>query len=219
MKVTYYIDIMSSWCHWSEPAWADLKKKYAPKVDFSWKIALMSPSDFPSSRSQCDFFYQRSGGTTMHSAYILNSRWLIEKRKGHYQAPNLVAEAARDFGFEDDTVRLALAHAALREGQDVGNLSISVSVAAKAVKINAKKLYSAADSIAVKNRVKQSTEEFLAHKVSQRPTFILESSIGDKAVFSGLVAYEPLAATLDAMTKDAAAYAAHKAHYGTAPIR
>ena len=56
----------------------------------------------------------------MHSAYILNSGWLIEKRKGHYQAPNLVAEAARDFGFEDDTVRLALAHAALREGQDVG---------------------------------------------------------------------------------------------------
>jgi len=37
------------------------------------------------------------------------------------------------------------------------------------------------------------------------------------AVFSGLVRIEPLAATIDAMLADSAAYAAHAAHHGKAP--
>ena len=42
VKVTYYLEVISSWCYWAEPAWADLKKRYegAP-VRFDWKIALM----------------------------------------------------------------------------------------------------------------------------------------------------------------------------------
>ena len=217
MKITYFLDIMSSWCHWSEPTWLNLKKNYAGKVDFSWKIGLMRPSDFPSTRKQCDWFYQRSGGTSMHSAYILNSGWLIEKREGHYEAPNLVAEAARELGIQDDTVRLALAHATLRDGLDVGDLVVSVSVASKVAKINAKKLHALADSKLIKKRLQLSTEDFFKYNVSQRPTFILESDIGDKAIFSGLVAYEPIAATLDSMAKDTKAYASHKAHYGAPP--
>jgi hypothetical protein len=38
-------------------------------------------------------------------------------------------------------------------------------------------------------------------------------------VFSGLVAMEPLAATIDAMLSDTAAYASHAAHHGTPPKR
>jgi hypothetical protein len=67
--------------------------------------------------------------------------------------------------------------------------------------------------------VDASTAEFLAHRISQRPAFILEDAIGDKAVFSGLVAMEPLAATIDAMLSDTAAYASHAAHQGTPPKR
>ena len=39
-------------------------------------------------------------------------------------------EAARDFGFEGDEVRLAIARAGLREGQKIGDLATAVSVAA-----------------------------------------------------------------------------------------
>jgi predicted DsbA family dithiol-disulfide isomerase len=217
MKITYYVEIFSSWCHWVEPVWAELKQRYAGRVEFEWRIALMSPEDFPASQAQCDWFYRRSGGTVMSSTYMLNSGWFEAARKGHYEAPNLVAEAARDFGFTGDEIRLALAHAALREGQKIGDLTAAVQVAAKAGKIDSKKLRKAAESNGVKDRVASSTADFHAHQINQRPAFVLTDAIGDKAVFSGLVRLEPLAATIEAMLADTAAYAAHKAHHGAPP--
>jgi predicted DsbA family dithiol-disulfide isomerase len=95
----------------------------------------------------------------------------------------------------------------------------AVAVAAKASGIPAKKLRARAESAAVKARVAGSIAEFLSHRISQRPAFILEDAIGDKAVFSGLVRIEPLAATIDAMLADTAAYAAHTAHHGTTPAK
>ncbi len=219
MKITYYLEVLSSWCTWVEPTWAELKRRYAGRAEFEWKIALMNPEDFPASREQCDWFYQRSGGTVMHSPVMLSSGWFEAARKGDYHAPNLVAEAARDFGFSGDEIRLALAHAGVREGQKIGDLATAVAVAVKAggKKLNAKKLLAAAESEKVRARVAASTQEFSVHQINQRPAFILTDAIGDKAVFSGLVRIEPLAATIDAMLADTAAYAAHKAHFGTPP--
>lgn len=217
MKVTYYVEVLSSWCHWVEPVWAELKRRYAGRVEFEWRIALMRPEDFPVSQAQCDWFYRRSGGTVMQSAYALNSGWFEAERKGRYEAPNLVAEAAKDFGFTGDEIRLAIAHAAVREGQKVGDMAMAVKVAAKAGKIEPKKLRAAAESNLVKDRVATSTADFLALQISQRPAFVLTDAIGDKAVFSGLVRLEPLVATIDAMLADTAAYAAHKAHHGEPP--
>jgi predicted DsbA family dithiol-disulfide isomerase len=219
MKITYYLEVLSSWCHWAEPTWAGLKERYKDRVQFEWRIALMRPEDFPVSRSQCDWFYRRSGGTVMRSPYMLNSGW-FEEGRGAFENPSLVAEAGRDFGFSDDTVRLALSTAALRGGRKVGDMGEAVSVAAKASGIPAKKLRASAESNAVRSRVDASTREFFSHQLDQgRPTFVLESAIGDKAVFSGLVRIEPLAATIDAMLSDAAAYASHSAHHGTLPKR
>jgi predicted DsbA family dithiol-disulfide isomerase len=217
MKITYYLEVLSSWCTWAEPTWDALKTRYRERVTFEWKIALMNPGDFPVSRAQCDWFYRRSGDTVMHSPFMLNSGWLEVARRGRYDAPNLVAEAGRDFGFHGDEVRRALAHAALREGKKIGDLATAVAVAAKAGKISARKLRAAAESPEVKKRVAASTREFHAHQVSQRPAFVLTDAIGDKAVFSGLVRLEPLAATIDAMLSDTAAYAAHAAHHGVSP--
>jgi predicted DsbA family dithiol-disulfide isomerase len=142
---------------------------------------------------------------------------LPAERRGRYEAPNLVAEAAKDFGFTGDEIRLAITHAALREGTKVGDPATAVKVAAKAGRIDAKKLRGAAESKAVAGRVAAGTAEFFAHQVNQRPAFILTDAIGDKAVFSGLVRLEPLAATIDTMLADTAAYAAHRAHHGPPP--
>jgi predicted DsbA family dithiol-disulfide isomerase len=220
MKVTYYLEVLSSWCTWVEPTWTELKRRYAGRAEFEWKIALMRPEDFPISREQCDWFYRRSGGTVMRSPFMLNSGWFEASRKGHYDAPSLVAEAARDFGFSGDEIRLALAHAGVREGTKIGDLDMSVEVASKAggKKLPAKKLRAAAKSTGVRARVDASTKEFFAHQINQRPSFVLTDAIGDKAVFSGLVRLEPLVATIDAMLADTAAYAAHAAHYGKPPI-
>ncbi len=219
MKITYYLDIFSSWCMWVEPTWAELKRRYAGRVEFQWRIALMNPQDFPVSRAQCDWFYRRSGGTVINSPFMLHSGWFEEARKGHYEAANLVVEAARDFGFEGDEIRLAIAHSALREGVKVGDLATSVAIAIRAGsgKLDAAKLQAAAESSAVRARVDASTKEFFAHQINQRPSFVLTDAIGDKAVFSGLVRIEPLIATIDAMLADTNAYAAHAAHYGSPP--
>lgn len=221
MKVTYYLEIFSSWCSLVEPVWSTLKERYAGRAEFAWRIARMNPEDYPVSREQCDWFYRRSGATCMRTPYMMNSGWFEASRKGHYEAAGLVAEAARDFGFEGDEIRLALAHAALREGRQVGDMAAAIEIAVKAGgrKLNPKKLRAAAESVAVRARVDASTQEFFAHQVNQRPTFILEDPIGDKAVFSGLVRLEPLTATIDAMLADTAAYAAHAAHYGKPPTR
>lgn len=219
MKITYYFEVFSSWCYWAEPTWAELKKRYAGRVNFEWKIALMKPENFPDSREQCDWFYRRSGGTCMHSPFMLNSGWFEAERKGHYEAANLVAEAGKDFGFNDDEVRLALSHAAVREGAKLADMGAAVAVAAKAGNINPGKLRAAAESKEIRARVDASTQEFFAHQIDQRPAFVLTDEIGDKAVFSGLVRLEPLAATIEAMLADVANYAAHAAHHGKPPSK
>ncbi|MBX3750589.1 MAG: DsbA family protein [Opitutaceae bacterium] len=219
MKVTYYLEIFSSWCYYTEPVWSELKRRYAGRAEFEWQIALMGPQDYPASRAQCDWFYRRSGGTVMHTPYMLNSGWFEAERRGHYQAAGYVAEAGRQLGVTDDRIRLALAEAALREGQRIGDLGTAVTVAAQAGNLDPKKLRRAAASAAVRARVAASTAAFLAHQVNQRPAFVLTDVIGDKAVFSGLVRLEPLAATIEAMLHDTAAYAAHAAHHGRPPSR
>jgi len=216
MKITYFVEILSSWCHWAEPTWLELKNKYEGRVNFQWKIALMNPGDFPVSRSQCDWFYQRSG-TITRSPYKLNSGWFEAERKGIYDAPNHVAEAGKDFGFTDDRLRHALTLAAVRDGRKIGELSEAIAVAAQAVGIDAAQLRAHAESAEVKERVRASTAEFHALQITQRPAFLIEDAIGDRAVFSGLVALAPLTATIDAMLADTAAYTTHAAHFGSPP--
>ncbi len=215
VKITYYLDVVSSWCHWAEPAWAELEQRYAGHVEFGWKIAQMPAAAYPVSRSQEEWFYRRSG-TIMRSPHALNPDW-FEPGIKQYVVPNLVAEAARDLGVDDDRVRLALAHAAMREGRKIGRWEVAIPVAAKAGKLSKVKLLARAKSPEVAARIQQTTAEFYALQVSQRPTYLIENSIGDRAVFSGIVRLEPLGAAIDALLADQAAYDSWQAHFGPPP--
>ena len=219
MRITVidYLDVVSSWCFWSEPTWAELKKLYDGRVEFQWKIALMDPSGLPTSREQEQWFYRRSG-MMMSSPFMLNTDW-YDPSLPEWLAPNCVAEAAKDFGFTDDRVRLALAHAALREGKKVSDWEIAVEIGGAAGNIDQKKLLECARSREIEKRVRASTAEFRALQITQRPAFLVDTEIGDRAVFSGVVKLKPLTATLDSMLDDAAAYAAHKAHFGDPPAK
>jgi predicted DsbA family dithiol-disulfide isomerase len=217
ISVTDYLDVISSWCFWSEPTWAELKKRYEDRVEFKWKIALMDPSGLPTSREQAEWFYRRSG-MMMRSPFMLKTVW-YDPTLPEWLAPNSVAEAAKDFGFTDDRVRLALAHAALREGKKISDWKVAAEIGAAAGRIDKKKLIERARSPEIEKRIRASTAEFHALQVTQRPTFVVDTEIGDRAVFSGVVKLEPIAATLDSMLDDAAAYAAHKAHFGEPPAK
>ena len=214
-KVTYYLEVISSWCYWAEPAWAELKQRYGGKVEFGWKIAQMPAEAYPVSKAQCEWFYRRSG-SIVGSPFMLNAGWFDDDIK-QYLVPNYVAEAARDLGATDDRVRLAIAHAAVREGQKMGRWEAAVAVAAKAGGLDAAKLLVRAKSPEIAARTEATTAEFNSLQVNQRPTFLIENSIGDRAVFSGIAKSEPLAAALDAMLEDEAAYTSWKSHFGDPP--
>jgi len=214
-KVTYYLEVISSWCYWAEPTWAELKRRFENKVEFGWKIAQMPADAYPRSKSQCDWFYRRSG-SIIWSPFMLNSDWFEPEIK-EYLVPNYVAEAARDLGVADDRVRLAIAHAAVREGKKVGRWEVATAVAAEAAGLVQATLMSRAKSAEVAARTQETTDEFHALQVNQRPTFLIENSIGDRAVFSGIVRVEPLAAAIEALLSDEAAYASWKGHFGGPP--
>jgi predicted DsbA family dithiol-disulfide isomerase len=154
----------------------------------------------------------------MRSPFMLNTDW-YDPSLPEWLAPNCVAEAAKDFGFTDDRVRLALARAALREGKNVADWNIATEIAAEAAGIEVGKLLERAKSPAIEERVRASTAEFRALQITQRPAFVIDTEIGDRAIFSGVVKLEPLTATIDSMLDDAAAYAAHKAHFGDPPAK
>jgi predicted DsbA family dithiol-disulfide isomerase len=215
--VTDYLDVISSWCFWSEPTWAELKNRYGDRIEFQWKIALMDPRGLPTSREQEQWFYRRSG-MMMGSPFMLNTDW-YDPGLPEWLPPNCVAEAAKDFGFTNDRVRLALSHGALCLGKKLSDWEIASEIGAAAGEIDKKKLLERARSPEIEQRVRASTAEFHALQVTQRPTFVIDTEIGDRAIFSGVVKLEPLAATLDSMLDDATAYAAHKAHFGDPPAK
>src|SRR4029077_19524680 len=164
ITVTDYLEVVSSWCFWSEPTWAELKKRYSDRVEFQWKIALMDPVGLPTSREQEQWFYRRSG-IMMRSPFMLNTDW-YDASLPEWIAPNSVAEAAKDFDIADDRVRLALAHAALREGKNVGDWDIAAEVGSIAGKLDKKKLLERAKSAVVENRIRAAAAEFHALQIT-----------------------------------------------------
>jgi predicted DsbA family dithiol-disulfide isomerase len=121
-----------------------------------------------------------------------------------------------DFGVSDDRIWTAIARSALREGQQFGKWEVAAAVGAQAGNLDRTELLERAQSSEA--RARASTAEFHALQVTQRPTFVIESEIGDRAIFSGIATLPPLVATVDTMLEDLAAYESHAAHFGAPPV-
>ena len=68
ITVTDYLDVISSWCFWSEPMWAELKRRYDGRIQFQWKIALMDPNGFAGVNG---IFRFKSDGTSERGLAVL----------------------------------------------------------------------------------------------------------------------------------------------------
>ena len=215
LLITNYLDVISSWCHWAIPAWQELQARYTGQVDFTWKIALMDQTGLPPTQAQTDWYYRRSG-LLMRSPVRLRSDWLEEGRP-EYPEPNCVAEAARALGVTDDRAWIALSCAELREGKKISDWEIAAQIAADAIGLDREKLLERAKSPDIEQKVRESTAEFHAMQVTQRPTFVIDTPIGDRAVFSGFAKAAPLIATVEAMLDDIVGYQAHAAQVGEMP--
>lgn len=215
LLITNYLDVISSWCHWAIPAWQELRTRYGDRADFRWKIALMDKTGLPPTREHTDWYYRRSG-MLMRSPVRLDAGW-VELGRTEYPEPNRVAEAARELGVDDDRAWIALSHAELREGKKIADWEIAAQVVAQATGLNRARLLESAKSPEIETRIRESTAEFHALQVTQRPTFVIDTPIGDRAVFSGFAKAVPLAAAIDAMLDDIDGYEAHAAQYGNPP--
>jgi predicted DsbA family dithiol-disulfide isomerase len=216
LQMTNYLDVISSWCFWAVPAWQELQARYRDRVDFGWKIALMDKTGLPPTPEAMEWYYRRSG-MLMRSPVKLRSDW-PEYDREEYPEPNCVAEAARELGVEDDRVWLALSRAELLEGKKIWRWQLAAEIAAQAANLDQAKLLERAQAPETDARIRLTTQEFHALQVTQRPTFVIDSPIGDRAVFSGFAKTAPLAATLDAMIEDLVGYEAHAAHFGAPPL-
>ncbi len=215
LTITNYLDVISSWCFWATPAWQELRERYSDQVDFRWKIALMDKTGLPPTHEAMDWYYRRSG-MLMRSPVKLESGWHTIGRE-EYPEPNCVAEAARALGVEDDRVWIALSRAELLEAAKISEWETAARVGAEASGLDQAKLLARAKSPEIETRVRATTAEFHALQVTQRPTFVIDTPIGDRAIFSGFAKVAPLAATIDAMLDDIVGYRAHGAHFGEPP--
>ncbi|MGB0373188.1 MAG: DsbA family oxidoreductase [Opitutales bacterium] len=210
VKITYYLDVVSSWCHYFEPVWERLGKTFGNQLERRWEITLIPESGLPKSAEEEDGYYRRSGVITRQQT-MLNSGWVDPSLK-EYLAPNLVPLACRELGAVGDAVRLAIAQAGMIEGQRVGDWEVSAEVASKASGISMETILEKAQSPEIEAMARASTAKFHDLGINQRPAFFLESEIEDRAVFSGLIHAEPLEATIRAMISDAEAYRSWHAH-------
>ncbi len=201
VKLIHYLDVMSSWCYYAEPAVERLRRKYGSKLAYEWRISLVA--DRPASRAQVEWFYKRSGSI---SGTHLNPSWFAGAYPD-WDFPNLAAEAARELGFSDDRVRLALSHAALIDGVPLYERREAAKVVAAVTGVDTDKILAQMDDAKMSERIKQTSKEFDALHIDQRPAFVLRSNIGDTAIFSGIWVFEPLDATVDAMLRDVDQYA------------
>ena len=216
LTVTLYVEVISSWCFHTEAAWDEVRLRFAGNATFDWRIALMEPAAYPATRAQADWFYRRSG-TIVGAQWILNSGWLDSRAPDGFVVPNLVAEAARSLGAGDDHVRRAIADAALRLGQGVGNLDVAVAIAAEASGLNRDALRTASLDPQTRATLDASTRDFHAMGATQRPTWVVESEIGDRAMLSGTWRAAPVIAVVEATLADLRAYRSHAAHHGGVP--
>ncbi|TAM92736.1 disulfide bond formation protein DsbA [bacterium] len=217
MQITYYLDVLSSWCLIADDAVARIRSEHGARIDFAWRIAILSGGGpMGNTRALEAWYYRRTEAATGIS---FDPAWLEDPQTATLAA-NLAAEAARALGCDDDRVRLALARAAMRDGRPVGEHDVAVEVAAAAGNLDSKALAEKMRDPAVIARIYESTADFKAlgaHGVDQRPTFVIRSAIGDTAILSGVYRYEPLAAVVTAMLNDEDAYATFAANNPPAP--
>ncbi len=213
IKITYYLDVISSWCHYVEPLWEELKSSYKEEVEFDWEITLIPANGLPGSAEEEEWYYRRSGMMTQQ-AKMLNATWVDPKVK-EYLSPNLVAYAAKTLGENGDKVRVAIAKAAILDGKPISDLDTCIEVALGVCDINPVRLTEVALDPLTEQAIRKSTARFEAYGINQRPAFILESEIEDRAIFSGIVHREPLVATIEAMIDDVKSHRSWSAHMGS----
>lgn len=214
MTIDYYIDTCSSWVYLARETITRLRVAFGDRAAFTWRIALLEKADgLGYTPETMDWYYRRSHSITGEK---LDPNWIEDERTGSLEA-NLVVEAARDLGIDDDRGWLAVAQAAMGAGRPISSFVGAADTIAHACGVDAERLVDLAQSAVIRDRVDASTARFHELALPQRPSFVIRSAIDDEARFCGIIDYEPMALTIERMLSDTAGYASYARAHGMGP--
>jgi len=199
MKITFYLDVLSLWCLYAMRSVERLQGEFASQLDVRWQAApIRGDRPLGYGREENAWFYRRAQAIT---GQALAPQWLEGPLTGTREA-NLAALAAAELGRGDLAVPAALMRAAMEEGLHVARRDVAVAVAAGASGLDPHLLEATRDDPAVIARLTEGNLEMAGFGVDQRPTLVFANAIPDRAILSGVWAYEPMAALVTAMLRD-----------------
>jgi predicted DsbA family dithiol-disulfide isomerase len=196
IEITAYIDVLSSWCYVGDLALQKIEKKYGDRLRVEWKIAqLFGGGPLPYTREQLAWYYAR---TSKMSGVEMNAAW-VDTPEATTTYANLAAEAARTLGVKDMSLVRALNYANVIEGKPLGRREPALDEAARLSSLDRAELDRAMRDPATAERIAQTTAEFEALNLPQRPSYVLRNPTGDLALLSGLYTFESLDAVIGEM--------------------
>jgi predicted DsbA family dithiol-disulfide isomerase len=214
VTIEYFIDTCSSWVYLARETITRLRVAFGDRAEFTWRIALLDRSEaLGYTPDSMDWYYRRSHALAGEK---LDPHWIVNRETGSLEA-NLVVEAARELGIHDDRAWLAIARETMGNGQPIASFVGAADTVAATCGIDADRLVDAAQSAVVRDRIEASTKRFHELALPQRPAFVLRSAIDDEARFCGLIDYDPMALTIEAMLRDEERSAAYTRTHGIGP--
>ena len=199
MKITYHLDVLSLWCFYAYRSLERLLEAHGERIELDWRIALIrGEAPLGYDKPEQTWFYDRAAYLT---GSRLNPDWL-PGRSGSTLAANLAAEASRSLGVTDRRVLGALMTAAMEEGRPLCEAEEAARVVAETTGLTVDRVLLAMQDEGVRARVHETSAELAHLGVDQRPVMVFENVIPDRAILSGIWAYEPMAAVAEAMLRD-----------------
>lgn len=196
VDLTAYIDVLSSWCYVGDLALQKIEKKYGDRLRVDWKIAqLFEYGPLPYTREQLAWYYAR---TAKISGVVMNADWHDSPETTTVYA-NQAAEAARSLGVTDMSLVRALNRANVIEGKRLGRRDVALDEAARLSGLDRAQLDRAMRDPATAQRIEQTTKEFEALNLPQRPSYVVRNPTGDLALLSGIYTFESLDAVIGEM--------------------
>ncbi|HEX5275096.1 MAG TPA: DsbA family protein [Candidatus Rubrimentiphilum sp.] len=196
IDLTAYIDVLSSWCYVGDLSLQKIEKKYGNRLRVEWKIAqLFDFGPLPYTREQLAWYYAR---TAKISGVQMNAAWVDTPDATTLHA-NQAAEAARTLGVIGMSLVRALNHANVIDGKPLGRREPALDEAARIAGVDRAELDRVMRDPATAARIKETTAEFEALSLPQRPSYVLRNPTGDLALLSGIYTFESLDAVIGEM--------------------
>ena len=196
IDLTAYIDVLSSWCYVGDLALHKIEKKYGNRLRVEWRIAqLFDFGPLPYTREQLAWYYAR---TAKISGVEMNAAW-VDTPEATTMHANQAAEAARTLGVTDMSLVRALNRANVIDGKPLGRREPALDEAARISGLDRAELDRVMRDPATAARIKQTTAEFEALNLPQRPSYVLRNPTGDLALLSGIYTFESLDAVIGEM--------------------